>query len=146
MDGPWGDHTEPCLTKIGIVTLSNHIKSRAGLWPAKWWGLKISNFIGSTHKSHFSSYRYPGYLYIFQITHHTWQTWKTWLCAGKWDFPSKASMAGGNALMISCKKVMPYGRKPFIWLHCCREWKLTGQCYLQSSWSWVKSCLPYLCK
>lgn len=25
-----------------------------------------------------------------------------------------------------------------------REWKLTGQCYLPSSWRWAKSCLPYV--
>lgn len=36
-------------------------------------------------------------------------------------FLPKHLSASGSALMISCKKVMPYGRKPFIWLHCCRE-------------------------
>lgn len=61
-------------------------------------------------------------------------------------FPPKHLEASGEVHTIPCKKVMPYGRKPFIWLHCCGEWKLTGQCYLQGSRRWVKSCLPYLCK
>lgn len=140
----WSNHTwlkilctEPCPVKRGNNDPERSHRSHAELCPAKWWGLKILNLTASTHESSLSWYPYQDIFIYFSrelIVHGSFgKHFGIYVVKQSGIFPPKHLEASGNVHMISCKKVMPYGRKPFIWLHCCREWKLTGQCYLQGS-------------
>lgn len=117
--------TEPCPAKRGNNDPERWHRSHAELCPAEWGELKILNLTASTHEPSFSWHPYLGHLiYVSrELTLHGRfrNHFGIYIVKRSGIFPPKHPEADGNVHTISCKKVMPYGRKPFIWLHCCRE-------------------------